>query len=124
MPRAQEAISPQSSFKINPVTHSSCCRRQALAFWEQPQLHHRTRASGPFLPLPQATARPPIQALQVVLQQESTLVPQPDPVRAALRAPNYCPHRETTLHRGPSKATALHAPCLGSGDQRRIFPSQ
>lgn len=62
---------PWSFLKIYLVTNSSCCQHQAPSCWEEPWLCHRTRASVPFLPVPWATDRPPIQALWVLLQQGS-----------------------------------------------------
>lgn len=70
---------PWSLLKINPVTNSSCCQHQALSRWEKPWLCHRTRASVPSLPVPQATDRPPIQALWVLLQQGSRVSPLTGP---------------------------------------------
>lgn len=57
------------------MTHSSCHQHQAPACWEWPRLHHRTRASVPSLPVPWATARPPIRVLQVPLQWETRVGP-------------------------------------------------
>lgn len=108
---------PWSSLKINPMTHNSCCQHRALACWEQPRPHRRTRASVPSLSVPRDTARPcpghpsglfsPTAVEFQFWCLSRTEGPQPPPA-----------------HRAPSKATAFCPPCWGFGDQRRIFPPQ